>query len=61
MRNSRYPSWPDLHDSAITTIGHGRFSELAMAFADTEIGTAIGFLPEGISRTSLQEDFVVFA
>ena len=57
MRNSRYPSWPDLHDSAITTIGHGRFSELAMAFADTEIGTAIGFLPEGISRTSLQEDF----
>lgn len=57
MRNSRYPSWPDLHDAAITTIGHGCFSELALAFADTDIGTTIGFLPEGISRTSLQEDF----
>lgn len=57
LRNSRYPGWADLHDAAITCLGHGNFSELASAFADTEIGTTIGFLPEGLSRTSVQEDF----
>lgn len=57
LRGSRYPCLQDLRDAAITTMGHGNFSELAVAFADTEIGTEIGFLPEGVSRTSVQEDF----
>ncbi|MGM9998327.1 MAG: DUF5682 family protein [Candidatus Bruticola sp.] len=57
MRGSSYPCLSDLRDAAITIIGHGKFSELALAFADTEIGTTIGFLPEGSGRTSLQEDF----
>ena len=57
MRGSRYPSLQDLKDAAITTMGHGNYSELAIAFADTEIGKKIGFLPEGVSRTSVQEDF----
>lgn len=38
-------------------MGHGNFSELALAAADTEIGKKIGFLPEGVARTSVQEDF----
>ena len=38
-------------------MGHGSFSELAIAAADTEIGRKIGFLPEGVARTSVQEDF----
>lgn len=57
MRGSAYPCLQDLRDAAITTMGHGNFSELAIAFADTEIGTKIGSLPMGISRTSVQEDF----
>ena len=57
LRGSRYPCLQDLRDAAITTMGHGNFSELAVAFADAEIGTEIGFLPEGVSRTSVQEDF----
>lgn len=57
MRGGAYPCLQDLRDAAITTMGHGNFSELAIAFADTEIGTEIGFLPEGVSRTSVQEDF----
>ena len=57
MRGSQYPCLQDLKDAAITTMGHGNLSELAVAFADTEIGTAIGSLPEGVSRTSVQEDF----
>lgn len=57
MRGSKFPSLQDLKDAAITTMGHGNYSELAIAFAETEIGKKIGFLPEGVSRTSVQEDF----
>ena len=38
-------------------MGHGRFGEIALAVADTEIGTKIGRLPEGVSQTSVQSDF----
>ena len=57
MRGSRYPCLQDLKDAAITTMGHGNLSELAVAFADMEIGKTIGYLPEGVTRTSVQEDF----
>ena len=57
MRGSRYPVLADLRDASVTTMGHGAFSELALAAADTEIGRKIGFLPEGVARTSVQEDF----
>ena len=57
LRSGRYPCLQDLKDAAIATMGHGNYSELAVAFADTEIGTAIGLLPEGVTRTSVQEDF----
>ncbi len=57
LRGGAYPCLRDLRDAAVATMGHGNFGELAVAFADTEIGTEIGFLPEGVSRTSVQEDF----
>ncbi len=57
LRGSRYPTLRDLRDASVSTMGHGAFSELALAAADTEIGKTIGFLPEGVSRTSVQEDF----
>ena len=57
LRGSRYPALSDLRDASVTTMGHGSFSELAIAAADTEIGRKIGFLPEGVARTSVQEDF----
>ena len=57
MRGSGYPTLSDLRDASVTTMGHGNFSELAVAAADTEIGKKIGFLPEGVARTSVQEDF----
>lgn len=51
------PSLRDLRDAAVTSMGHGSFSEIALAAADTEIGNAVGFLPQGVSRTCLQDDF----
>ncbi len=57
LHESHLPALRDLRDGAVTCMGHGCFSELALAVADTEIGTKIGSLPEGISQTSIQSDF----
>ena len=57
MRGSKVPTLSDLRDASVAVMGHGNFSELALAAAETEIGKKIGFLPEGVSRTSVQEDF----
>ncbi len=46
-----------MRDAAITCLGGGSFPVISLATADTEIGTVIGALPEGVSRTSIQEDF----
>lgn len=51
------PSLRDLKDAAVTCLGGGRLSAISLAVADTEIGTRIGALPDGVSRTSIQEDF----
>lgn len=57
LHGGTIPTLQDLKDAAVTCMGHGYFSEISLAVADTEIGTKIGNLPEGISRTSIQEDF----
>lgn len=57
LHGYRIPALRDLRDAAITCMGHGNFGEIARAVADTEIGTAIGSLPQGVSRTSIQNDF----
>lgn len=51
------PSLRDLRDAAETCLGEGSFAAISVAVADTEIGTKIGALPEGVSRTSIQDDF----
>lgn len=47
MRGSKYPALSDLRDASVTTMGHGSFSELALAAADTEIGKRSAFSPRG--------------
>ncbi|MCH5203830.1 MAG: hypothetical protein J1F03_03725 [Oscillospiraceae bacterium] len=57
MRGGKIPALRDLRDSAETCIGEGSFASISIAAADAEIGTKIGELPEGVSRTSIQDDF----
>lgn len=57
LKGSNVPVLQDLRDSAVTCMGHGKFSEISEAVANIEIGTKIGSLPEGVSNTSIQEDF----
>lgn len=54
---SPIPALRDLRDAAVTCMGGGKLSTISLAIADTEIGTVIGALPDGVSRTSIQEDF----
>ncbi len=51
------PTLRDLRDAAVTLIGHGELSTVSEAFAQVDVGTAIGELPKGVSQTSIQTDF----
>lgn len=56
MRSGALPVLKDLHDAVITCFGGGDLSMVAEAINRVDIGTAIGFLPEGVSQTPVQED-----
>ena len=57
LHDSRIPTLKDLKDAATTCMAEGSFASLAIAFADTDIGTKIGSIPEGLSQSSIQTDF----
>ncbi|MFT3838315.1 MAG: DUF5682 family protein [Myxococcaceae bacterium] len=51
------PALRDLRDCARTLLGQGELLPIEKAVREVEIGTAIGTLPPGVSRTALQDDF----
>lgn len=57
LKDGLAPTLMDLRDSAVTLIGHGELSAVKDAIVRVEVGTAIGELPKGVSRTSIQADF----
>lgn len=57
MNGSPTPVLRDLRDAAITLLGQGDPAILREALGAVEIGTAVGTLPPGVSRTALQDDF----
>jgi hypothetical protein len=57
LKDGLAPTLVDLRDAAVTLIGHGELSAVKDAIARAEVGTAIGELPKGVSRTSIQADF----
>lgn len=57
LKDGLAPTLADLRDAAITLIGHGELSTVKEAIARVEVGTSIGELPAGVSRTSIQADF----
>ncbi|MGQ8870229.1 DUF5682 family protein [Myroides sp. TSA_177.3] len=54
MRGGAFPVLEDLHDAVITCFGGGELAPVAEAINRIDIGTAIGFLPEGVSQTPVQ-------
>lgn len=59
LRNGVIPVLKDLHDAAVTCFGGGELAVVAEALNQSDIGTAIGSLPEGVSQTPVQEDMAL--
>lgn len=57
MHQEQVPSLQDLKDAAITCMGSGNKAELMEAFMACDIGTTMGYLPKGMSKTAIQNDF----
>jgi hypothetical protein len=57
MTGSHVTALRDLRDAAVTLLGHGEGTPLQASLRAVEIGTAVGKLPPGVSRTALQDDF----
>ena len=57
LKEGSQPTLEDLHEAAISCLGHGEISELATAFAYVDVGVAFGAVPEGASQTPIQDDF----
>ena len=57
LKDGLAPTLTDLRDSAVVLIGHGELATVKDAIVRVEVGTAIGELPKGVSRTSIQADF----
>jgi hypothetical protein len=57
LAGSSAPCLRDLRDAAITLLGRGEVEVVRPFLAEIEIGSAVGRLPKGISRTSIQDDF----
>ncbi|WP_240418308.1 DUF5682 family protein [Paenibacillus periandrae] len=56
LQGGSQPTWKDLRDAAVVCLGYGELSPIAEALARTDVGTAIGSLPEGVSQTPIQDD-----
>ncbi|KQX45803.1 MULTISPECIES: DUF5682 family protein [unclassified Paenibacillus] len=56
LHEGNHPTWKDLRDAAMVCLGHGELSTIVEALARTDVGTAIGRLPEGVSQTPIQDD-----
>ncbi|MEC4114216.1 DUF5682 family protein [Myroides pelagicus] len=57
LKGGQYPVLKDLHDAALTCFGEGQWSKIAEAINHIDIGTNIGSLPKGMSKTPIQKDF----
>jgi hypothetical protein len=57
LNDSPAPTLRDLRDAALSCLGRGISESIGPARADVEIGDAVGRLPKGVGRTSIQDDF----
>ena len=57
IRGGSVPTLEDLKDASITCMGGGSFGEMAMGFAETDIGKKTGSVPQDAMQTSIQSDF----
>jgi hypothetical protein len=57
LKDNPAPNLSDLHQAAVACMGGGKLADIAQALMTADVGTAIGWLPEGVSQTPIQDDF----
>lgn len=57
IRNHYYPTLQDLQDAVVTSLGNGELLNVARYIQMINVGSQIGFVPEGVSQTPIQDDF----
>jgi hypothetical protein len=57
MNDSPAPTLRDLRDAATCCLGRGEAEAICPALHEVETGDAVGKLPKGVGRTSIQDDF----
>ena len=57
LADSPAPCLRDLRDAAACLLGRGDAGSIRAALSEIEVGTTVGRLPKGVSRTSIQDDF----
>ncbi len=57
MRDAHAPTLRDLEDAAATCLGQGEPLSVARFITDVAVGDALGKVPPGVLRTSIQDDF----
>ncbi|HWG42905.1 MAG TPA: DUF5682 family protein [Gemmataceae bacterium] len=57
LSDSPAPCLRDLRDAAVCCLGRAEPDVVAPHLHELEVGSAVGRLPKGISRTSIQDDF----
>jgi hypothetical protein len=57
MSDSPAPCLRDLRDAALTCLGRGELEVVRPALQPLEVGSEVGKLPKGVSRTAMQDDF----
>lgn len=57
LKDGLAPTLSDLQDASTVLLGHGERGTVKEALARVDVGTRIGKLPSGVSRTSIQDDF----
>lgn len=57
LTDSPAPCLRDLRDAAVCCLGRAEIDAVVPHLHELEVGTAVGRLPKGVSRTSIQDDF----
>ncbi|MDC3954398.1 hypothetical protein KEG38_11095 [Polyangium jinanense] len=57
LRDAHAPTLRDLEDAAATCLGQGEPLNVARFIHDVAVGDALGKVPPGVLRTSIQDDF----
>jgi hypothetical protein len=56
LSEKSHPTLSDLEEAAVACLGKGERGKLALPFASMNVGTKFGFVPAGLTSTSIQDD-----